>query len=104
MAGEHSAARLSAAGARPPASARERLLGTVADVFNLTRDRVCELSSADEIADWDSLRTIFLATALEAEFGIAFEPHEIAALQSVPAIVEILRSKAVVGLGIPFSA
>lgn len=92
MAGAHSAARVSAEGGR---SELLRLLDIIADIFQMRREQLSTATSADDIPEWDSLRTIYLATAIEAEFGMTFEPEEIADIQSVQAITEMLAAKGV---------
>lgn len=43
---------------------------------------------------WDSVNHLNLVLALEAEFGVTFEPEEIAAMQSLAAVEKILAGKA----------
>lgn len=73
----------------------DRLLGILASAFHAEDGELTATTTAEDLEDWDSLRTIHLATALEAEFGIAFTPDEIAELQSVPVIVETLAAKGI---------
>ena len=42
---------------------------------------------------WDSVNHLNLVLALEAEFGVTFEPEEIAAMQSLAAVEKILAAK-----------
>ena len=44
---------------------------------------------------WDSVNHLNLVLALEAEFGITFEPEEIAAMQSLAVVEKLLAAKAV---------
>jgi len=73
----------------------ERLLGVMEDVLRTPRTQLSATTEAEDIPDWDSLRTIYLATALESEFAVTLTPDEMAALQSVPAVLEILAAKGV---------
>jgi len=73
----------------------DRLLAVMVDVFHTSRTNLSATSEADDIPDWDSLRTIHLAIAVEAEFGVSLTPDEIAGLLSVPVILEVLASKGV---------
>ena len=73
----------------------DRLLGVMADVLRTPRAQLTASSRAEDIPDWDSLRTIYLATALESEFGVTLTPDEIAGLVSVPEVVQILAAKGV---------
>lgn len=42
---------------------------------------------------WDSVNHLNLVLALEAEFGVTFEPEEIAAMQNVRIVAELLSGK-----------
>ena len=42
---------------------------------------------------WDSVNHLNLILALEAEFGVAFEPEEIAAMQDLSAVESQIRTK-----------
>ncbi len=42
---------------------------------------------------WDSVNHLNLILALEAEFGVAFEPEEIAAMQDLSAVESRIRTK-----------
>jgi acyl carrier protein len=77
----------------PPAM--NRLLGVLADVLRVSRDSLSPTTRADDVPDWDSLRTIYLATALESEFAVSFTPEEIASLISVPDAVALLSAKGI---------
>jgi acyl carrier protein len=73
----------------------DRLLGVMADVLRTPRAQLSATTRAEDVPDWDSLRTIYLATAIESEFGVTFTPDEIAGLMSVPEVVQILAGKGV---------
>lgn len=42
---------------------------------------------------WDSVNHLNLILALEAEFGVAFEPEEIAAMQDLSTVESQIRTK-----------
>lgn len=42
---------------------------------------------------WDSVNHLNLILALEAEFGVTFEPEEIAAMQDLSAVENQIRTK-----------
>ena len=73
----------------------ERLLAVMADVLRTPRAQLTASSRAEDVPDWDSLRTIYLATAIESEFGVTLTPDEIAGLVSVPEVMQILAGKGV---------
>ena len=64
----------------------ERLRSVFASVFGLDPSRVQDDDSYETIPEWDSVNHINLILALEAEFGVEFDPGEIAELGSVAAI------------------
>jgi acyl carrier protein len=64
----------------------ERLRSVFASVFGLDPARVQDDDSYETIPEWDSVNHINLILALEAEFGVEFDPGEIAELGSVAAI------------------
>jgi acyl carrier protein len=73
----------------------DRLLAVMSDVLRTPKGQLSATSRAEDVADWDSLRTIYLATAIESEFGVTLTPDEIAGLVSVPEVVQILAGKGV---------
>lgn len=50
-------------------------------------------SSAETIADWDSMHQLNIAFEIESEFGISLEPEEINVLKSLQRILELLYNK-----------
>lgn len=64
----------------------ERLLAVFTSVFGLDPSRFRPGDSYETIPEWDSVNHINLILALEAEFGVEFDPGEIAELASVEAI------------------
>lgn len=64
----------------------ERLRSVFASVFGLDPSRIQADDSYETIPEWDSVNHINLILALEAEFGVEFDPGEIAELGSVTAI------------------
>lgn len=60
-----------------------RLRSVIAAVFGTDPARLSDDDSPRTIAAWDSVNHIHLVLALEAEFGIQFDPGEVASLTSV---------------------
>lgn len=77
-----------------PAS-MERLFRIMVDVLDVPREVLSSTLTAEDVPDWDSLRTIHLAGALESEFRLRLTAEEIAGLSSVPEIVSILAARGV---------
>jgi acyl carrier protein len=49
--------------------------------------------TSDDVAEWDSGNHVLLMVAIEAEFGVRFEPEEITAPQDVGELVDLIASK-----------
>ena len=50
-------------------------------------------TSQDNCENWNSLRHLNLVSELEDEFGVEFEPEEIAEMHSVSSIIEIVKKR-----------
>jgi len=74
---------------------RDRLIDIFADVFETTPDRIDESMNTENTSDWDSMRSIVLATTIESEFDIAFSDSELVSLNSFHKIQTALQQKGV---------
>ena len=50
-------------------------------------------TTADDIAEWDSMNHIFLVVEIERSFGVKFQTAEMEELKNVGELVQLLRSK-----------
>jgi acyl carrier protein len=73
----------------------ERLRAVFADTFETTPDCIDERLSVEGSREWDSMRSIVLASSLEAEFAIEFTDDELVTLDSFHKIREALLRKGV---------
>lgn len=64
----------------------ERLRGVIAAAFGVDAAKLGDQDSPRTIEAWDSVNHMHLILALEAEFGVRFDPAEIGELTSVGAI------------------
>jgi len=71
----------------------DRVRGIAADVLEVPAATIRSDSSPKNVALWDSVRQLNLVLALEQEFGVQFEPQEIATMTDIENIVSILRRK-----------
>ena len=71
----------------------ERLNDVFRDVFDDDTIEVDDLTTADDIDDWDSLEHINLIAAVEKEFGIKFRMGEVSTMKDVGEMVEIIMSR-----------
>lgn len=53
-------------------------------------DETCSQKNCEQ---WDSMNHLNLIVDLEMEFGISFEPEEIAKMQTFDEVVSIIKSK-----------
>jgi acyl carrier protein len=55
-------------------SVRGRIVDIAAATFGVSPEVLSDASSPDTVENWDSMNHIHLIVALEAEFGVSFEP------------------------------
>ena len=76
---------------------RERIAVAVQEIFRDVFDdemlSICDRTSASDIDDWDSLAQISLVSAIEKEFDISFALGELAALQNVGDMLDLIVRK-----------
>lgn len=70
----------------------ERLNTVFADVFD-EDITVTASTTADDIADWDSLTHITLISAIEEEFGMKFSMKEVVGMNNVGELAEIVSQR-----------
>lgn len=60
-------------------------------VFRVPEDRISDEAKMSNVPGWDSLSHMNLILEVEREYGIQLSGDDIAEMQSVPKIVEILN-------------
>lgn len=65
-----------------------RLRSVFASVLGVEATTLAEESAPESIASWDSLNHLSLMMAIEAEFGVVFEPTEMMALRTYGTILQ----------------
>lgn len=78
---------------RPTVS--ESLRNILADVLSVPPDEINLQSSSETISSWDSFAHLQAILAIEAEYGVRFDPLRIPELASVRALQEELESKGI---------
>ena len=74
----------------------ETLLRTAAvirDVFDDDELVISRETSAKEVENWDSLSHVSLIIRIEKEFGIRFSSSEVAELQNVGDLIDLIDQK-----------
>ena len=69
----------------------EEALEWIAEVFEESPGRISATTLRKEIPGWDSLGTLSLIAALDERFDIHLSEQDIAAIQGVTDLFEILR-------------
>ena len=71
----------------------ERLNEVFRDFFDDEDIELDEVTTADDIDDWDSLNHITLMAAVEDEFGIRFTMGEVSGMKNVGEMADIIKSR-----------
>lgn len=71
----------------------EQVTQIVADVFFLSPDELSPASSPETIEAWDSLQHLNVVLALEEQFAIEITPDEIAEVEDIRAIADLVERK-----------
>ena len=73
----------------------KRLKRILADTFRIRESQIDLALSRADIDNWDSLTQMDLVTSLEREYDIVLGIEEIARMESVAQIVEVLKEKGI---------
>ena len=71
----------------------EKINNVFRDVFDDESIVVTDTTTSDDIEDWDSLEHINLVVAIEQEFGIKFNMHEVTTMKNVGEMADIIASR-----------
>jgi acyl carrier protein len=71
----------------------DQIRRVMADVLDLDPDAIDGGTARDSVETWDSLKHIMLCLALEEEFKVSFEVHEIETMMSYDDLVQVLQQK-----------
>ena len=63
------------------------------DVFNDEDLVISRQTTAKDISDWDSIMHVSLIVTIEKAFGIRFSSSEVAGLQNVGELVDVIDAK-----------
>lgn len=66
---------------------------TAAAVFEIPEVALSDEATPESVAQWDSLRQLYLVLALEERFGVTFSPEEIERITSLRAVAQLLEGK-----------
>jgi acyl carrier protein len=63
------------------------------DLFNDDQLVISRQTTAKDIEDWDSVMHVSLIIQVEKEFGVRFSSSEVARLQDVGELIDLVESK-----------
>ena len=63
-------------------------------MFNDDELLISRHTTANDVQDWDSIMHVSLVVSIEKAFGIRFSSSEVAGLQNVGELVDLIDSKA----------
>ena len=72
----------------------EKVRTIIADVLNVTLDKVTLDTEIGELPEWDSLNNVRIITELESKFSVKLEPELLMDLEDVSDIVELIEEMA----------
>jgi len=73
----------------------QKLKMVMADVFEISPDKIDGSTTMDSVEEWDSLKHIELLTMVEEKFGIELEMEEMIEMLTFDDIKRILSSKGI---------
>lgn len=76
---------------------KNRIRAVIAATFGVEPSTISDATGNDTIDAWDSMNHLHLVVALEAEFGVSFEPEQAIELTSVQEIEHALGAAGVAG-------
>lgn len=71
----------------------DQMIEIMEDVFDAEDVEYADSLSADDIEEWDSLSNIRFVVAVEKQFGLRLSNSEIAELENVGALVDLIMEK-----------
>jgi acyl carrier protein len=72
---------------------QERIKAVFAQVFQVDPAQVAPTASPESIEGWDSFGHLALVEALQSEFSVRFELEDIAQMENLQAIAEIIQKR-----------
>ena len=73
----------------------QKLKTVMAEVFEISSDKINGSTTMEGIEQWDSLKHIELMTAIEEKFGVTLEMEELIEMTALKDIKRILNTKGI---------
>ncbi len=71
----------------------KRLTAVFRDIFDDPSLQITDQTTADDVADWDSITHINLITAVEQEFKVSFSTKDVKSLKNVGDFIGLIASR-----------
>ena len=71
----------------------EKIREIMVDILEVSNDQIHSNTTMDSVDTWDSLRHMEMVFAFESEFGVEFEPDELAELTGFKEICSLISTK-----------
>lgn len=71
----------------------EKLTTVFRDVFDLPDLSIALVTTAEDVAEWDSVNHIMLVVEIERQFRVKFQTAEIEEMKNVGDLVTLIQSK-----------
>tara|TARA_B100000315_G_scaffold257003_1_gene304459 strand:+ start:1248 stop:1478 length:231 start_codon:yes stop_codon:yes gene_type:complete len=68
----------------------EKIIDLFSSVLGVSKEKINDETSMDDVPEWDSLAHISLVSAIEEEFNISMSMDEITSMLSIKCAVEII--------------
>lgn len=76
---------------------RQQLLAVIRDILADILDndalQLTEATTAEDVADWDSINQVKLIVGLENELSVRFSSREVQGLKNVGALIDVVERK-----------
>jgi acyl carrier protein len=73
----------------------DRVTETIASVFNVTPEMLCDNASPATLPNWDSLSHLNMVMALESEFGVCLSADDALEMRDIASVRRILKARGV---------
>ena len=67
---------------------REKIIALMEEIFQVPEGTITEMTTADDLEEWDSLAHVMLIDALDSELGIVIPLDEAVEISSIAEIFE----------------
>lgn len=70
-----------------------KIRNNLADIVDDEGLQLSETTTADDVADWDSINHVKLLIAIESDLGFRFDTNEVGGLRNVGELIDLIQKK-----------